>query len=239
MPRTFWSATERSYTARFASRTWSASVPSPSRNIASTVSSARLDATSPPRCPPMPSATAYSGASTRKESSLHLADPADVGGGPDLDPHRRSSSTVVPTRTRSPGCTMAGAASRWSFTNVPFVEPRSSTYQEPFFAKSRACCWEMKVSSSGSSHSSARPDHHVAAHRHGARLRALGVDHDRRRAGRHRRLGGGPALLRRAARRPGRGLDAQPAHRPSHRAPDEQQQQREQPVLQGATARTA
>ncbi len=41
--------------------------------------------------------------------------------------------------------------------------------------------------------------HHVAAHRHRARLRALGVDHDGRRPGRHGGLGGGAALLRGAA----------------------------------------
>ena len=37
-----------------------------------------------------------------------LADPADVGGHPHLDLHRRSSITVVPIRTLSPACTMAG-----------------------------------------------------------------------------------------------------------------------------------
>ena len=69
-----------------------------------------------------------------------LADAADVRGHADDDPHRRSSRTVVPTRILSPGCTMAGAASFWSFTNVPFVEPRSSTYHVPFLPKIRACC---------------------------------------------------------------------------------------------------
>ena len=43
----------------------------------------------------------------------------------------------MPTRILSPGCTMAGAASFWSFTNVPFVEPRSSTYHVPFLPKIR------------------------------------------------------------------------------------------------------
>ena len=71
-----------------------------------------------------------------------LADPPDVGRDADLDLHRRSSSTVWPTRIRSPGCTIAGAARRCSFTKVPFVEPRSSTYQEPFLPNSRACCCE-------------------------------------------------------------------------------------------------
>ncbi len=65
MPLTCWSCIERSCTARFAARTWSASEPSFARNIVSIVSSARLEATSPPRCPPMPSAIAYRGASMR------------------------------------------------------------------------------------------------------------------------------------------------------------------------------
>ena len=70
IPETLRSFCERSKTARFASTTWSARDPSLRSNIPWTVSSARLDATSPPRCPPIPSATAYSGATTRKESSL-------------------------------------------------------------------------------------------------------------------------------------------------------------------------
>ena len=85
----------------------------------------------------------------RVERGLHqvgilvaLPNPADVGGDPDVDPHRRSSTTVVPSEMRSPGWTRAGAASRWSFTEVPFVEPRSSTYQWSSFAKIRACCCE-------------------------------------------------------------------------------------------------
>ena len=70
MPETLRSFCERSNTARLASATCSASEPSWRSNIPWTVSSARLDATSPPRCPPIPSATAYRGSSTRYESSL-------------------------------------------------------------------------------------------------------------------------------------------------------------------------
>src|SRR6185503_377769 len=86
-----------------------------------------------------------------------FADASDVRSDADDDPHRRSSNTVVPTRILSPGCTMAGAASFWSFTNVPFVEPKSSTYHVPFLPKMRACCDEAYVSSISSSHSGARP----------------------------------------------------------------------------------
>ena len=71
-----------------------------------------------------------------------VADPARVGGDPGGDPHRRSSTLVVPTRIVSPGVSIAGATSFCSFTNVPFVEPRSSTYQLPARSKIRACCCE-------------------------------------------------------------------------------------------------
>jgi hypothetical protein len=60
-----------------------------------------------------------------------LADLADVGGGPDRDPHRRSSSTVLPTLTTSPAWTSTGCVTFRSLRNVPFVEPMSSTYQAP------------------------------------------------------------------------------------------------------------
>ena len=56
-----------------------------------------------------------------------------------LDLHRASSRIVVPTRIRSPAVSIAGAANRCSFTKVPFVEPRSSTYHELFFANILAC----------------------------------------------------------------------------------------------------
>ena len=65
---------------------------------------------------------------------------ADIGRRAGLDPHRRSSSTVVPTRILSPAWTIAGAASFCSLTKVPLVEPRSSTYHAPFFPNRRACC---------------------------------------------------------------------------------------------------
>jgi hypothetical protein len=67
------------------------------------------------------------------------SDLPDVGRDPGLDPHRASSTIVVPTRIRSPAVSIAGAASRCSFTKVPFVEPRSSTYHEPFLANILAC----------------------------------------------------------------------------------------------------
>ena len=84
-----------------------------------------------------------------------------------------------------------------------------------------------------SSHSGARPITMFAAHRHRARLRALGVDHDRPtgRAARPARRRHRPSSRRAATRAaPSR---RQAAHGPAHRPPDEQQQQREQPVLQG------
>jgi len=71
-----------------------------------------------------------------------LTDLPDIGRDPGRDPHFRSSTIVVPTRILSPGVSIAGATSFCSFTNVPLVEPRSSTYQLPPRSKMRACCWE-------------------------------------------------------------------------------------------------
>src|SRR5439155_16074919 len=88
-----------------------------------------------------------------------------VGRDPGLDLHRASSRTVVPTRTRSPAVSIAGAANRCSFTKVPFVEPRSSTYHEPFFPNILACSCDTYVSSSRRSHPIARPMTVLAASR--------------------------------------------------------------------------
>src|SRR5580765_8749310 len=89
----------------------------------------------------------------------------DVGRDPGFDPHRASSTIVVPTRIRSPAVSIAGAANRCSFTKVPFVEPRSSTYQEPFLANILACSCDTYVSSNRRSHAVARPITVLAASR--------------------------------------------------------------------------
>jgi hypothetical protein len=68
-----------------------------------------------------------------------LTDLPDVRRCPDDDPHRRSSSTVLPTLTTSPAWTSTGEVTFRSFRKVPFVDPRSSTNQAPFSPYSRAC----------------------------------------------------------------------------------------------------
>ena len=156
---------------------------------------------------------------------------------PDLDPHRRSSSTVVPTRTLSPGCTMAGAASRWSFTKVPFVEPRSSTYHEPFLREDpRVLLRDEGVVERqlALGRAADRPCCRSTGTVRGFALRC-GSRPSRGRAASPARRRPRPSS-RRAARRRAPVSTRQPAHRPSHRAPDEQQQQREQPVLQADSA---
>jgi hypothetical protein len=86
-----------------------------------------------------------------------LADVADVGRDGDDRPHRLSSRIVLPIFTTSPACTSTGAATRWSFRNVPFVEPRSSRYHPPSRAESFAWCWLAYVSSRRTVQASARP----------------------------------------------------------------------------------
>ena len=78
-------------------------------------------ATSPPRWPPMPSATANStcSSSTRNASSLLRADEAGVGGRTGGELHRSTSSTVSPTCTRRPCATCVGSCTCSPFTNVP------------------------------------------------------------------------------------------------------------------------
>src|SRR5262245_4039137 len=86
-----------------------------------------------------------------------LAHLADVRRGADPDPHRRSSSTVLPTFRTSPAWISTGCCTRWSFRSVPLVDPRSSTYQAPSFGYRRACTWETYVSWRRIAHRSPRP----------------------------------------------------------------------------------
>src|SRR5262249_31843334 len=56
------------------------------------------------------------------------AQATDVGGGTPPQRDHTASRTVEPTCRLSPLCRGVGALTRWLFTYVPFVDPRSSTY---------------------------------------------------------------------------------------------------------------
>ena len=133
-------------------------------------------------------------------------------------------------RTRSPGCSSAGATSCCSFTNVPFVDPRSSTYQR------RA----------------AREDPRVLLAGVGVFHPELALRRPADRGGRverhapwaSRRLPCGPAACWSRGRRRrspdcarrrddrARAVDREAPHHPARRAPQEEEEQGEQPVLQ-------
>src|SRR2546426_7143790 len=74
-----------------------------------------------------------------------LPDPPDVGDTPgdEVDrAHRTTSATVWPNCTRSPRRSRVTSPICLPFTNVPLVEPRSSTKLSPLRWKRRACSWE-------------------------------------------------------------------------------------------------
>ena len=102
-------------------------------------------ATSPPAWPPMPSATAKRVRLSRALVLVDGADPTDVGGrsraqdGHGRPGHQRATSkTVPPTWSRSPRPRRVAASMRSAFTQVPLVEPRSSTQSVPSRRKTRA-----------------------------------------------------------------------------------------------------
>ena len=67
-----------------------------------------------------------------------LADLADVGGRAPGEAGHRSSITVLPTWSRSPRWSTIGPDTFWRFSQVPLVEPRSSTSNWPSRRNTRA-----------------------------------------------------------------------------------------------------
>ena len=107
---------------------------------------ARRAATSPARAPPMPSATAKSGGSQMKASSLRRRlRPVSVT--PCARPILIATwSSVSPMRTTSPARRSRAPFRRAPLTNVPFVEPRSSTQTPSGRGSMRACRAEANSS---------------------------------------------------------------------------------------------
>ena len=113
---------------------------------------AMLEATSPPACPPMPSATTNRFAPEYPESwllertfpvwEIAALEPSKTIWR--LRPYARSSKVVAPTLMELPICTWTGLSlSRWPSRNVPLVEPRSCRVQMSPRRVSRA--WWLEV----------------------------------------------------------------------------------------------
>ena len=210
----------------------------PAATAARSASIAVRLATSPPRCPPMPSATAnrHGRSSTRNASSLFVADAAGVGGRADgraSSVDAPTSSTVSPTCTWSPLRSLrrlvrSACRSRtcrwWSRGLRPTASPSRST--------TRACTCDTNVSNaSGTVQPPPRPI--VASPSTANVVPALGVgldDDEPPRRGLARRLAAGAGAG--GGRDAGAGVPAQLARDDPHDAREEQVQQREQAELE-------
>ena len=140
-----------------------------------------------------------------------LADVADVGRDARLDPHRRSSSAVLPILITSPGCTWPARRAAGRSVACRSSSPRSSTYQAPFFAEQARVLLRRVRVVEATARTPRRGRSHAGAELHRSAACAVGRVHDeavgacrrRRTVRRPCRL---PALrgLRRGSRR-GRG----------------------------------
>src|SRR5258708_6131940 len=77
---------------------------------------------------------------------VELARPADIGGSRkscDSLHLPRTSITVFPSLTSSPGPIGVGSAILSRLSRVPFVEPRSSTNQVPSLLKNLVCSCDV------------------------------------------------------------------------------------------------
>ena len=104
-------------------------------------STTEAEATSPPTCPPMPSATTAGSGPHRWSHRFDRTRPTSGAGSVQLKGHRYafSSITVLLMRTGVPG-SMAMVRVNWlPCTKVPLVEPRSSKNQRLPCGKSLAC----------------------------------------------------------------------------------------------------